>query len=229
MKMRIHLLFILFAVTISSFAQEVIDSVKYRFVYEVSYAQTVEGRRYTDVCNLDVGRHCSIYYSWLEKRKKEIIDSINNSGSVSIDMVRKATKNLNGQQYNIYKNYPQPERITYLYTGFGEEYVYHEDIPAFNWRIEQCDTMILGYNCQVANADFRGRNWHVWYTEDIPIPERPWKLCGLPGLILKAEDSEGIFGFECIGIDKVDTKTISFFEKKENGLHPIRVTEKNIQ
>ncbi|RQE01044.1 GLPGLI family protein, partial [Prevotella intermedia] len=44
----------------------------------------------------------------------------------------------------------------------------------------------LGMECKKATTNFRGRYWEVWYTEDIPISQGPWKLCGLPGMILKA-------------------------------------------
>src|SRR3712207_8163725 len=55
-------------------------------------------------------------------------------------------------------------------------------------------------------STFRGRTWRVWFALDIPFPDGPWKLCGLPGLILKAEDSKGHFSFDCVGIDRKSTR-----------------------
>jgi len=40
------------------------------------------------------------------------------------------------------------------------------------------------YDCRRAIGKFRGREYEVWYTTDIPIPGGPFKLGGLPGLIL---------------------------------------------
>ncbi|HIR32843.1 MAG TPA: GLPGLI family protein, partial [Candidatus Coprenecus merdigallinarum] len=57
-----------------------------------------------------------------------------------------------------------------------------------------------GYNCQRATGTFRGREWQVWFTYDIPYNYGPWKLGGLPGLILKAEDSSGTFVWEAVSL-----------------------------
>ncbi len=40
--------------------------------------------------------------------------------------------------------------------------------------------------------------WDVMYAEDIPTPVGPWKLQGLPGLIMSATDSEGIHSFTLV-------------------------------
>ena len=63
------------------------------------------------------------------------------------------------------------------------------------WKLEDGDTTIVEYACHKATTHFKGRTWHVWYAPDIPISEGPWKLSGLPGLILAAKDSEGLFSF----------------------------------
>ena len=36
----------------------------------------------------------------------------------------------------------------------------------------------------MATTHFRGREWKVWFSEEIPLSLGPWKLGGLPGLIL---------------------------------------------
>jgi len=45
---------------------------------------------------------------------------------------------------------------------------------------------IVGQQCLMAKTRFRGREWTVWYAPEVGIPLGPWKLAGLPGLILKA-------------------------------------------
>lgn len=47
------------------------------------------------------------------------------------------------------------------------------------------------YSCSHARGKFRGREYEVWYAPDIPIPSGPFKLGGLPGLILEAQSTDG--------------------------------------
>ena len=49
---------------------------------------------------------------------------------------------------------------------------------------------MCGYTCHKAVADFRGREWIAWYAPELPLSYGPWKLCGLPGLILEAYDNK---------------------------------------
>ena len=71
---------------------------------------------------------------------------------------------------------------------FGSSYLIEEDFPVIDWMVCEDSTMqVLGYDCHKATAKFRGRTWTVWYSEDIPLSIGPWKLGGLPGLILKAK------------------------------------------
>ncbi len=72
--------------------------------------------------------------------------------------------------------------------------------PKINWVIEKEIKKILGYSCFKATGDFRGRKYRVWFTEEIPVSLGPWKLDGLPGLILQAEDIERHFSYEAINI-----------------------------
>lgn len=66
-----------------------------------------------------------------------------------------------------------------------------ETLTNIEWIISD-DTSaiyILGYKCKKAKASFRGRIYTVWFAPEIPVEMGPWKLHGLPGLILKAEDN----------------------------------------
>ena len=44
-------------------------------------------------------------------------------------------------------------------------------------------------------------HWTVWFAPEIPLQEGPWKLCGLPGLILEACESSGQHSFTATGIE----------------------------
>lgn len=78
--------------------------------------------------------------------------------------------------------------------------IFIDDVPKVEWKIVNETQTLLGYNCQKAVGSFRGRNYSVWFTKEIPFSFGPWKFGGLPGLILKAEDSEGLFAYSAVSI-----------------------------
>lgn len=116
--------------------------------------------------------------------------------------------------YTVYKNYPSKDKLTFWGEICKIPYVYEEPLPEFDWNIEDGDTVVCGYNCQKAQTTFRGRTWIVWFTLDLPYSEGPWKLCGLPGLILKAYDTEECFSFTAIEVKKGESAEISVDIKK---------------
>lgn len=97
------------------------------------------------------------------------------------------------------------------------------------WNIENEFKKLGIYNCQKAIGDFRGRRYTVWFTFDIPVSLGPWKLNGLPGLILEANDSSNMFQFYAEKIllyknEKVNYATVDFLNK--NYITPIEEWEK---
>lgn len=100
----------------------------------------------------------------------------------------------------------------YLYKDFGKDQLteadyfdmtpwrYREAIEIPTWEIEDETKNILGYECNKAVTTFRGRKWMAWFTPEIPVQEGPWKLFGLPGLILEAYDAERDYVFEGCGL-----------------------------
>jgi len=60
-----------------------------------------------------------------------------------------------------------------------------DEIENFDWQILPETKTILNYSCQKASLFFRGRTIEVYFTKDIPFSDGPWKLSGLPGMILE--------------------------------------------
>lgn len=82
-------------------------------------------------------------------------------------------------------------------------YQYVEPVPDLEWKISSKHKTVMGYKCQSATVEFRGREYEVWYTIDIPLSFGPWKFQGLPGLILEVTDSKNEFRFTANGIKHV--------------------------
>lgn len=81
-----------------------------------------------------------------------------------------------------------------------DSYYYDDNWIEIEWEIKGKTKKIGEFNAQKAIGEFRGRKYTVWFTEQIPLPYGPWKLFGLPGLILEAEDSEKMFEIKFVSI-----------------------------
>lgn len=92
--------------------------------------------------------------------------------------------------------------------GFGplECVVYGEEEPRIAWVVDEepADTL-AGYACRRAEGDWGGRRWRVWFAEELPAPVGPWKLGGLPGVILRAECAEGSYRFE---VERIEAEAV---------------------
>ena len=99
----------------------------------------------------------------------------------------------------LFKNMPEGKNT--VYQGFGfNRYTYEEDIEPQKWILGDSVRSILGYECRLAECDYRGRHWIAWYAPEIAVSEGPWKLGGLPGLILEAYDTKRHYVFTALGM-----------------------------
>lgn len=93
---------------------------------------------------------------------------------------------------------------------------YSESIEVRDWTIVEDSTKtILGYECVMATTNYHGRQWNAWFTADIPISAGPWKLLGLPGLILESVDSTHQHHFIANGIQSTDIEIPPVYEPFE--------------
>lgn len=79
----------------------------------------------------------------------------------------------------------------------NNHYTVTEPLEIIKWQIGKETRKIGGYPCQEATCNFKGRKYTAWFTTDIPVSFGPWKLHGLPGLILEASDENGQVKFQC--------------------------------
>lgn len=79
---------------------------------------------------------------------------------------------------------------------------YSEPFGEIAWELTGETDSVAGYQASAAIGEYGGRKWKVWFTEEIPVTFGPWKLAGLPGLVLQADDSEGLLGFRLIQFTK---------------------------
>lgn len=90
--------------------------------------------------------------------------------------------------------------LRYYDTAGIDRYFYDETPGEWDWEISDSTKTVLGYECVKASTDFHGRKWTAWFSPEIPVSDGPWKLAGLPGLILEASTADGKYIFTATGI-----------------------------
>lgn len=209
MKKFIFILALLF-IQMNSFAQK--DSVVLQITYQANYKGD---RTFEDVERLDIGEYSSRFYSLIGEHKKNRSKGINNG-----PMPYKGSSS----NYDVFKNIPQKGIMEYIHQPLWLTVKDSID-NLFNWKLEEGDTTVCEYPCKKASTDFRGRKWNVWYTPELPYSDGPWKLCGLPGIILYAQDSKGEAIFNVIEIKQAKDAFITYPNERKRYVTPKRAEE----
>lgn len=102
--------------------------------------------------------------------------------------------------WTYYKNIKNDEVISRdnIWTKF---FIVKETLPILNWKIGTATKKIGNYDCQKAECTFRGRDFEAWFAASVPVSLGPWKLWGLPGLIIEAYDTNREFKFILTTLD----------------------------
>lgn len=188
--------------------EKAIDHVQYRITYATKFVTDTTKRDSTgnylyldDEMRLDIGSAVGKFYSarkaiydkWMdEKIARRDMDFTNPPAHPSLSWI-------------LYRNYPAGE-TSFLTMAMMGYYRISEKTQTPDWSVGTDTCTLLGYRCIKAETSFKGRHWTVWFTEDIPLDFGPWKLMGLPGLILKASDSQRQYVFEAKGLEQVGGK-----------------------
>lgn len=83
-------------------------------------------------------------------------------------------------------------------------YYYTIPYPVIDWTITTEKKQVAGYSCIRAEGYYKGRVYHAWFTTQAKLEGAPWKLQGLPGLVLEAYDTRKQIIFE---FNKMETVT----------------------
>lgn len=102
----------------------------------------------------------------------------------------------------------------YDYVGMTGRFYYQEPMENIAWEISDSTKTMLGYETAMAEGDYHGRHWTVWFAPEIPVQDGPWKLHGLPGLILEATDESGQHHFTAEGIETSDKEIVPIYNKE---------------
>lgn len=110
--------------------------------------------------------------------------------------------------------------------GFSNgRYYKFETTDTIEWQLKNEMKKVEDYQAQLAEANYGGRKWSVWFVKEIPFNEGPYKLNGLPGFIVEAYDEKESFHFKLTKINniKMEPDTSGFLETNF-GDKPIKVS-----
>ena len=190
-----------FVLTVAALAQrDTIGVSKFTAIYRYECKTTdADGQPVTDSMYIAVqtssGVTKSFPYEEYDRQKK--------GGSRIADSYLAAQMHMG----TIFTNYPEG-RITTQEMLYPYRYMTDEPLEKQNWTLTDGQDSISGYACQSATTKYHGLTWNVYYTEEVPATIGPWKLGGLPGLITKATDANGIHTFTLYGFHQEDTPII---------------------
>ncbi len=202
-----HLLTILFSISTATplFAQEpAIAHINYAFSHIRD--TTERDRPYKENMLLIVGKNASLYTSedrinQLERMTEFIKQqTAANGGTLSnIVMQKGMIRTVSLTDFYFFAN----ERKLVTIENMREKFRIDEDTAPIKWKIAKDTANFSGIHCQKAMANFKGRNWIAWFAPDLPFASGPWKLNGLPGLIIEAYDERKDIQFNFSGLTKV--------------------------
>lgn len=222
--------FILFCVLpmLSVTAQKKLDEAYLKCQYDYQYEDdTLTHHLKKDRLVLLIGKKLSKCYSYYSMQVDTIFASPN-SYEIMHQQINAAFASHTDPPHKkmkayVYKNYPEGKMTVTDGGVMLSYYIYEDELNGQEWNMEDSTKMVLGHECQKATCGYHGRLWTAWFATDVPVSDGPWKLCGLPGLIMEAYDSKHQHVFKMVGVENVSQEPI-VFSKNYMGNHRFEKT-----
>lgn len=214
----LFLFLVSFCVGVTLFSQP-IDSAYIRCSYKLTflYDSTKPSFKKTDIFHLVIGKQRASFFSYAKFVNDSVINVNIANGTIQefLNNPQLQTKYKSPGFYSrssLYINFPESKTTVTDQIG-GSKYIYEEDNEKIVWKITSDTMSMIGYQCQKATMNFRGRSYIAWFTQEIPIDMGPYKFRGLPGLILRIADTKDNYVYECTGVENLLVKTPIIVER----------------
>lgn len=212
MKRNIKLTFLLVTIISSQTFSQILDKITSKATYKFThkYDSLNSNLVLTENYFLLLGKKSSVFKSQDRFKQDSIIKSnYLRTGKLLPSGDLKYNANEIYFDFILNKMYSREKKL-------AGDYVMERSYPKIIWKIEQESKIINSLKCQKAVGYYHGRTYEAWFTKEIPISAGPWKLNGLPGLIIKATDKSG----------RIDFELTSF--KNYNGIEKIAFDKKSV-
>ena len=198
--MRLLTLFFFLLVNMISYAQES-SIAKIRYIFKHVNDTTVPDKFLRDQVATFLGTHSTYYTSVsneeISAQMKEQMNRPDFDGTLVLNKNSTPTVSSYLIDYN-------KKQLEHIHRIASDKFIMKEEFPELDWNILDETKEIGGYTCQKASTTFKGRTYEAWFTTEIPMSFGPWKLQGLPGLILAASDTKHEVMFEYDGFEKTE-------------------------
>ena len=186
---------------------KIIDQSNLRITYSLDFKYSEQTKEYNkDTRVVLVGDRIIKDYSYIVYSFDSTLTVMSKRGAHGVPMLQQII-----YPYEIYNNYETGKTLlTYRTLGDGTILRFFDNQPLFKWELKEGYKTILGYKCQQATTRFAGRDYTAWFTMEIPVDAGPYKFNGLPGLILKVEESTGFFVWTAIGISRNNEPIVEY-------------------
>lgn len=189
----------------------IVDYAPFRVRYALNATNINDRNTWIDEGQLKVGKsgllnYCSLFMEMNEDSIKEWKRRHPKAKTAPMRVIEQGRNPNRWSEYQFsmlyIKNGVLTEWAAMPVNAVDQNSIYSEEYPAMKWQLSNETATVCGYVCQKATTHFRGRDFIAWFTTDIPVKGGPWKFGGLPGLILKVYDSNHLYIFEAVKIEK---------------------------
>lgn len=188
-KKTICLFFLL--VTSISWSQELKEVMRYE--YKMTYKSRVDkDTLIEDTTFLDVWENNSRFATADRVKFIEFIADDENA-IFRIESISMSHVPYSGQNWVIQKEGGSIFDFSRVGSSFFKT---EESLNSIKWDVSLELSDYEGMKTQKATTDFGGRSWTVWFTQEIPLVEGPYKFKNLPGFVVKATSADGEYLFE---------------------------------
>ncbi len=196
---RILVLAMMFSALVAG-AQE---NAQYRITYDCDAQYGSQRQVYR--WHLDIGTENAVFYNPSNRGREQVVNEVTSLNDVTAVMERLnsiKTQFPNPNPLEVLVSAMPGSKYTYRNEVGGDKLWYEEERPVLSWEMTDRDSTVCSYACLQAKTRLYGRDWTVWFAPEIPLSYGPYILGGLPGLILDAEDADGLFHFTAVGLEQ---------------------------
>lgn len=217
-----------------AFSSGNVTGANYRAVYDFEYTKdSINSIKGEDILYLEISKNSSFCFSYYTYYTDSLTNTPNGwavwrklfSAAIAKDGTNATSFPHKRSTFMVTKRYTS-DTLCIKDMIDNDVYEYIASKNEFHWQLCDSTKTINGFEAHKAICSYHGRDWTVWFSSDIPFSDGPWVFCGLPGLILEAQDKDNLFSFRLVGLmsnqePKKDwlgngkkTDRISFLKKK---------------